>query len=89
MKSENEVKKLKRQVKKLEREVRELKEIVLEYMTEPKKAILEFLGIGDGEVLTREGLGVEYVKIVGKIIEKRTEEEGVGEKESTNGKSVS
>jgi len=89
MKSKNEVKKLERQVKKLEREVRELKKIVLEYMTEPKRAILEFLGIGDGEVLTREGLGVEYVRIVEKIIEKRTEEEGTGEKENASGESVS
>ena len=33
------------------------------YMTEPQRAILEFLGIG-GEVLTKSGLGSEYVQII-------------------------
>ena len=79
-KSQDELKKLKKQVRELKREVKELKEIVMEYMTEPKRAILEFLGIGDGEVLTREGLGVGYVEILKSISEKKkSEREGLSE----------
>jgi len=64
MARKDELKNIKRKLRQLEKEIREIKEIVVTYMSEPQRAILEFLGIGDSEVLTKYGLGKEYVQII-------------------------
>lgn len=73
MSKNNDIKEIKRKLRQLQKEVEEIKEIVMTYMTEPQRAILEFFGIGDSEVLTRSGLGTKYLEIIKKLAKQTNE----------------
>jgi len=73
MTKKDDLREIRRKLRQLQKEVEEIKEIVMTYMTEPQRAILEFLGIGDSEVLTKSGLGAKYVKIIKNLAEQTNE----------------